>query len=180
MRRFKPKLKHNKVLSKKVKKGKRSRLLKELKEKGFVRHKNSNSYVSGLFWSTKNNKEYIFRSTYEFAYFFMLENDGNVESYIVEPFDILYRSPKDNRIHRYIPDIIVLYKDGSLKIIEIKPKCMTTDPVVVRKAEAARKYIKHIKMQATYEFITEEDIFLTNKDYVKLKNLLMKDEKGLF
>jgi len=180
MRRFKPKLKHNRVLSGKVKKGKRKRLLSELKAKGFVRHKNSNSYISGLFWSTKNNKEYTFRSTYEFAYFFMLENDDNVESYIVEPFDILYRSPKDNRIHRYIPDIIVLYKDGSLKIIEIKPKCMTTDPVVVRKAEAARKYIKMYRLDATYEFITEEDIFNTSKDYVKLKNLLLKDEKGLF
>ncbi len=180
MRRFKPKLKHHKVLSRKVKKNKKERLLRELKAKGFVRHKNSNSYISGLFWSTKNNKEYTFRSTYEFAYFFMLENDDSVESYIVEPFDILYRSPKDNKIHRYIPDIIVLYRDGSLKIIEIKPKCMTTDPVVEAKAKAAKKYIKMYRLDATYEFITEEDIFHTSKDYMKVKDILMKEEKGLF
>jgi len=180
MRRFKTKLRHHKILNKRVKKNKKERLLEELKTKGFVRHKNSNSYVSGLFWSTKNNKEYTFRSTYEFAYFFILEHDDNVESYIVEPFNILYRSPKDNRIHRYIPDIIVLYGDGSMKIIEIKPKCMTTDPVVVAKAKAAKKYIKMYHLDATYEFITEEDIFNTSQDYVKLKNLLTKDEKGLF
>lgn len=173
MRKIRKTYKNNKKLVSKIKANKRERLLTKVKEDGFISNKKSGNYVSGVFWSDKNNTDYIFRSTYEFAYWYMLENDDTVESFIVEPFSIPYLSPKDNRMHKYIPDVLILYKNGNLDLVEIKPKSMLHNAIVQRKASAARAHILRSKMGATYKFITEEDIFNTAKDYSKIKKILL-------
>jgi len=174
MRRLNVKMKHCKALSRKIKKRARKRAVKELKKNGFSRNKKSKKFYSGSFYSNKNNTEYTFRSSYELAYYHILEDDNNVSSYIVEPFKIPYINPEDNRKHNYIPDLVVLYRDGSIKIIEIKPKALLSNKVVKSKASAARIFIKKSNMRARYQFITEEDIFRTPDDYRKLKKILAK------
>ena len=180
MRKVKLSLRHNKVLRKKVKKNREDRRIKEVKEKGFIRNRNKGSYVSGMFWSSKNNREYIFRSTYEFAYFYILEQTDDVMSYIVEPFHLPYKHPFNGKIRKYYPDIMVLYRDGTMKLLEIKPASMVTDPVVARKASAARAHLLRNNIPATFEFITEEDIFNTAKDYRNLKDLLLAEPDYVF
>jgi len=174
MRKIKVKHRHNKKIKKRVKDKQRDRILTKIQKNGFVVHKRAKSYISGIFWSVKNNKEHVFRSTYEFGYFLMLENDDTVVSYVVEPFGIPYKHPFDNKIHKYWPDILILYKSGALNMVEIKPKCKVDDAVVQRKAVAARAHIRRNNMDAEYLFITEEDIFDTSKDYLNLKKLLLQ------
>ena len=172
MRKTRKTYKSNKKLVKKIRASKRERLLTKIKEDGFISNKKSGNYVSGVFWSEKNNTDYVFRSTYEFAYWYMLENDNTVESFVVEPFSLPYLSPKDNKMHRYIPDVLILYKSGDLELVEIKPKAMIYSSVVQRKASAARAYILRNKMGAIFKFVTEEDIVNTAKDYSKIKKIL--------
>lgn len=144
----------------------------EVKKNGFCIHKGDSKYKQGKFYSKKNNTEVIFRSTYELGYFHILEQDDNVIAYIVEPFEIAYIF--DGRKRKYWPDIMVLYRDGSVKIIEIKPVQMLKFRKVKAKATAARQYIKDNIPNAEYIFVTEDDIFETKADYQKMLKLIDK------
>ena len=56
----------------------------------------------------------------------------SVSEWQSEEFWIPYRSPKDNRVHRYFPDFFIKYRDGNGKrrsvVIEVKPKKETKMP----------------------------------------------------
>ena len=78
----------------------------------------------------------------------------------------------------YIPDLLVLYKDGSMCAIEIKPQEMVKDIDVQLKAKACKKYLKETftEVKVDYKFMTENDLFTNNKDYLDfLKNNKGKD-----
>lgn len=153
------------------KKLKNKRKKKNIQSKGFhAKDSGQGRYKNGIFWSKKNQKEFVFRSAYEFGYFHILEADDNVVSYIVEPFKVPYVFGGKPR--SYIPDLMVLYHDGSIKLIEIKPAALVRARMVQAKATAARRFIdKHIK-GGSFEFVTEEDIFDTQADYKKLLKLI--------
>lgn len=139
---------------------------KSIKEKGFYTIEGDSKYKQGKFFSRKNKKEVVFRSSYEFAYFHVLEEDNNVVSYIVEPFSIDYYNSGIKK--KYWPDLLVLYKDSSLKLIEIKPAAKLKFKSVRLKASAARKHCRENMENCTYHFVTEEDIFRSKEDYRKL------------
>ena len=113
-------------------------------------------YKTGNFISKKNNSSFVYRSAYEYAYLTKLEKDDDVINFIVEPFKI--------------PDIVVLRKSGLIEILEIKPKSRLCTGAVQRKASAARSYIKRNfkNSEVVYRFITEEDIFATEKEYLQV------------
>lgn len=96
-----------------------------------------------------------------------------------EEIALPYRSPIDNKIHRYFPDFYIKVKEssGQIKkyIIEIKPKKQTIEPQV--KKRKTKSYIYEVyeyaknqaKWKAAEEFckdrlwefkvITEDDLF---------------------
>lgn len=143
---------------------------KQIKKKGFSVASNRSKHKQGKFWSKKNQKEFVFRSAYEFGYFHILEADKEVVSYIVEPFQISYRY--QGSIRKYWPDLMVLYKNGSIKILEIKPAALVNSKQVQAKAAGARMFLKRNIPNAEYAFITEADIFETQADYKKLVKLI--------
>ena len=59
----------------------------------------------------------------------MFDSNKNIIKWASEEVAIPYRSPKDNRIHKYYPDFIVEQKNkkGEVEIvmIEVKPKKQT-------------------------------------------------------
>jgi hypothetical protein len=90
------------------------------------------SYRQGKF-KPKNPQKYngdptniVYRSSYELKFMQYCDLTEDVISYQSEEFFIPYRSPIDNRIHRYFPDFFIKYKDkeGNIRkvIIEVKPK----------------------------------------------------------
>jgi hypothetical protein len=103
----------------------------------------------------------------------------NVLEWQSEEKCVPYRSPIDNRIHRYFPDFLIKVKepDGSIKkyMIEIKPKKQTVPPPKPKRQ--TKGYISEVyeyaknqsKWEAArewcadrgYEFkvITEDDLF---------------------
>lgn len=72
-----------------------------------------------------NPNRIMFRSSWELKFFKYLDRMNAVMRWGSEELAIPYVSPKDNRVHKYYPDVIVWYKDtaGNIQkeIVEIKP-----------------------------------------------------------
>ncbi len=70
----------------------------------------------------------IYRSSWEVRVMKYLDENPNVIWWASEELPIPYRSPVDNRIHRYFPDFIVKVrrKDGLVMtyILEVKPESL--------------------------------------------------------
>lgn len=130
--------------------------------------KGTSKYITGDFYSNKNKFTFKYRSSYELAYFYKLEEDLNVVSYIYEPFEVEYIDFYKQK-RKYRPDLLVLYVDGSLHVSEIKPAAMLRDYDVQAKASAAKAYIKEYYKdhKIEYKFITETMIFADNTEYLE-------------
>ena len=93
---------------------------------------------SGLF-KPKNPQKYVgdptnivYRSSWECKVMSWLDRNPSIISWASEELIIPYKSPVDNRVHRYFPDFVVKVKsrDGKTKtmILEVKPKKQTLPP----------------------------------------------------
>ena len=79
-----------------------------------------------------NSSNIIYRSLWERKFCVYCDLNENVLEWQSEEKCVPYRSPIDNRIHRYFPDFLIKVKEpnGSIKkyMIEIKPKKQTVPP----------------------------------------------------
>ena len=75
----------------------------------------------------------IYRSLWERKFMKYCDLNENILEWGSEIFALPYRSPIDNRIHKYIPDFYIKVKEsnGEIKkcIIEIKPKKQAVEPI---------------------------------------------------
>ena len=103
-------------------------------------------------FSPKNPKKYrgdptkiIYRSLWELKAMKHFDTNANILEWASEELAIPYRSPVDNRIHRYFPDFLVTTRmpDGTTKtmILEVKPKKETREP---EKKRMSRRYITEV------------------------------------
>lgn len=103
----------------------------------------------------------IWRSLWERKYMKYLDGNPNILEWSSEEFFIWYKSPIDNRQHRYFPDFFVKekYSDGSIKkyLVEIKPKKQTAPPT--KPQRQTKKYISEVyeyaKNQSKWEAAKE-------------------------
>lgn len=131
-----------------------------------------------------NSANIIYRSSYEFKAFRMLDSDPNVVGWSSEEFCIQYKSPKDGKVHRYFPDILVKKRlpSGIIEttVYEIKPLAFTKPPknpskvtksyvnacityaINEAKWAAAEKYCKSNGYK--WMIITEVDLNIPSKD----------------
>ena len=86
-------------------------------------------------YSVKNTEKYlgdptdcIYRSSWERKAMVKFDESQSVLAWGSEPFAIPYRSPVDNRIHRYFPDFIVKAANNQVTLIEVKPFAETLPP----------------------------------------------------
>lgn len=125
-------------------------------------------YLTGKYYSEKNQKEFTYRSSYELKFFFILELDTKVKSYEVESLKIPYKDSEGNN-RNYIPDVIVLYKTGRIEVCEVKPNAMLDDITVKLKAKACNTYFNSLfkdnRIKYSYRFVTETDLFENSTDY---------------
>lgn len=74
----------------------------------------------------------IYRSLWERKFMVYCDNNKNILEWGSEELALPYRSPVDNRVHRYFPDFYIKVKesDGTIKkmIVEIKPFKQTVEP----------------------------------------------------
>lgn len=106
---------------------------------GIFRPKNIKKYKGDV-------KNIVYRSSWELKFMLYLDNHPDVLEWCSEEIVIPYRSPVDNKVHRYFPDFYVKRKDkdGIIEslIIEIKPKHQTKPPE--KSSKHTKKYIQEV------------------------------------
>jgi hypothetical protein len=138
--------------------------------KGWFTPKNPNKYKG-------DSKNVVYRSSWELRVMKWLDENPSVIWWASEELIIKYKSPIDQKMHRYFPDFIVRLKQKtgteSTVVIEIKPYKQTIKPVQKRKTnrflqEAATYAINQEKWRAAdlfckehgwqFKVLTEKDI----------------------
>lgn len=144
----------NPMYGKKHTKESRERMSKTRTEK-ILNGEYSGWFSKGSYYSKKMKREIPFRSSWEEQVYKILDKDENIISYIEEPLTINYYFNEKYKRH-YIPDLLVTYKDGKQKIIEIKPEFFTTAEKNKAKFKAAREFCNNKKW--LFEVWTEKTI----------------------
>lgn len=114
-------------------------------------------YYQGVY-QIKNLDKYIgdpvkcvFRSSWERTVMLRLDYSPSVLKWGAEPFNIKYINKYDNKIHRYWPDFIIVFKapEGgqTVVVVEVKPKKETKPPVKRGKKKA--RYLQECKTWVT-------------------------------
>ena len=92
---------------------------------GIFRPKNPQKYIG-------DSNNIVYRSSWECRVMNWFDQNDDIVSWASEELIVPYKSPIDNRFHRYFPDFIVKVKtrDGTMKtlMIEVKPKKQTIPP----------------------------------------------------
>lgn len=103
----------------------------------------------------------IYRSSWERKFLYYCDMNKNIIEYSSEEVVIPYRSPVDNRYHRYFVDFYIKYKDNNGKIkkalIEIKPYKQTVEPQPKKRKTKGYIYevVEYAKNQAKWEAAKE-------------------------
>lgn len=101
-------------------------------------------------------KNIIYRSSWELKFMNYCDMRPNILEWGSEEIVIPYRSPLDNKIHRYYVDFYVKVKDSNNVIkkylIEIKPKKQTMEPKVPKRKTKSYVYevTEYVKNQAKW------------------------------
>lgn len=131
---------------------------------------------SGYFHSYQNDKDIYYASLYELKALNILETDSTVKSFGRSDDRITYISQNDNNKHSYVPDLEVLYKDGTHSVIEVKAKWQLSEPATIAKINAAKKFYEE---QGTKFNVWDENKLQAMNDawHVKIKILSIKHFK---
>jgi len=103
----------------------------------------------------------VWRSLWERKYMKYLDTNENIIEWASEELALPYRSPLDNRIHRYFPDFFVKERcaDGKIKsyLVEIKPKKQTAPPIKPKRQTKGYLYevMEYAKNQSKWEVAKE-------------------------
>lgn len=123
----------------------------------------------------------IYRSLWERKCMKVFDTNPNVISWASEEIAIPYRSPIDNKKHKYFPDFLIELKSKTGKIetllIEVKPSKQTIEPEKPKSGKITKTYLTEMKsfvinkakweaaeivcMQKGWKFkiLTEKEIF---------------------
>ena len=89
----------------------------------------------------------VYRSLWERKFMKLCDNNSNILEWSSEEVIIPYKSPIDNRYHRYFVDFWIRQKnkDGKIveKLIEIKPKKYTKPPSKQKKI--TKRYVSEVR-----------------------------------
>ena len=90
-----------------------------------------------------------YRSSYELKFMNWCDKNSSIQGWVSEEIAIPYRSPMDNKVHRYFVDFYIEVKeqDGVKKyLIEVKPERFTKPP-----KPGKRKYLQEIAQYGVNE-----------------------------
>jgi hypothetical protein len=122
----------------------------------------------------------IYRSLWERKFMVYCDLNERVLEWGSEEIALPYRSPVDNKVHRYFPDFYIKVKEstGHIKkyLIEIKPKKQTAPPTKPKRQTKGYIYevYEYAKNQAKWEAAKE-----FCKDRLWEFKVLTEDELGI-
>jgi hypothetical protein len=122
-------------------------------------------------YKVKNPEKYkgdptniIYRSLWERKHMKYLDGNSNILEWSSEEIYIWYKSPIDNKAHRYFPDFYVKesYQDGNVKeyLVEIKPYKQTMAPPKPKRQTKGYIY-------EAYEYAKNQSKWEAEREYCK-------------
>ena len=106
--------------------------------KGYFKPKNPSKYLG-------DPTNIIYRSLWELKLMRYLDIHPEIVSWASEEVIIPYRSPVDNKLHRYFPDFIVKKRVDNVVetlLVEIKPESQVVEPK--RQNKPTKRYIREV------------------------------------
>jgi hypothetical protein len=129
------------------------------RKKTTTSRKRKGRYHTGIYNSPKCSKPIEYRSGWERTVCEYLDNDVDVVAYAYESLEIQYLSNlKSKKVRKYIPDFLVWYANGKVKMVEVKRENMLTNLRVQKKAAAAKVWCAAQTPKVDYEFWTDKMI----------------------
>ena len=132
--------------------------------KGKYQVQNSEKYVG--------SKAPTFRSSWENTFCRMCDENENITRWGSECVEIPYRSPLDNRWHKYYPDFLIQYIDNDgnehVELIEIKPSGQSTFESARSTKEKQQVVLNSAKWEAAQEWCKRKGIFfrVVNEEHI--------------
>ena len=122
----------------------------------------------------------IYRSLWERKFMVYCDNNNKILEWGSEEIVLPYRSPIDNKVHRYFPDFYIKVKESNGKIkryiIEIKPKKQTVEPKM--KKRKTKGYIYEV-----YEYARNQAKWKAAEEFCKDRmwefKVLTEEELGI-
>ena len=108
-----------------------------------------------------DHRNIIYRSLWERKFMVYCDLNENILEWGSEEIIVPYRSPIDNRYHRYFPDFYIKVKEksGSIQkyLIEVKPYKQTKEPIPQKKKTKSYIYnvTEYVKNQAKWKAAKE-------------------------
>jgi len=108
-----------------------------------------------------NPTKIIYRSLWELKFMKYCDRNQNILEWGSEEIIVPYRSPIDNRYHRYFPDFYIKVRENTGKIkkyiIEVKPQKQCIEPKVQKKKTRSYVYqvCEYAKNQAKWKAAEE-------------------------
>lgn len=127
---------------------------KELHQGKFV-PKNPNKYRGDI-------SNIVYRSGYEVKFMNWCDLNSDVTQWSSEEVVIPYRSPLDNKLHRYFVDFYVKIQD-KVYLIEVKPDRFTKEPAIPKRKtkrflnEVAQYAVNQAKWKAAREVCADRN-----------------------
>ena len=102
----------------------------------------------------------IYRSLWERKFMVYCDKNENILEWSSEEIALPYKSPLDNRIHRYFPYFYIKVKEGNRiqkYLVEIKPKRQVSEPKVPKRKTKGYIYEvkEYVKNQAKWKSAQE-------------------------
>tara|TARA_R100001129_G_scaffold143907_1_gene105055 strand:- start:608 stop:1048 length:441 start_codon:yes stop_codon:yes gene_type:complete len=127
-----------------------------------------------------NPSNIVYRSLWERKFMVYCDNHTKILEWGSEEIALPYRSPIDNKVHRYFPDFYIKVRESNGKIkryiIEIKPKKQTMEPKV--KKRKTKGYIYEV-----YEYAKNQAKWKAAEEFCKDRmwefKVLTEDELGI-
>tara|TARA_S200002703_G_C3778362_1_gene239734 strand:- start:408 stop:848 length:441 start_codon:yes stop_codon:yes gene_type:complete len=127
-----------------------------------------------------NPSNIVYRSLWERKFMIYCDKNENILEWASEEIALPYRSPLDNRIHRYYPDFYIKVKEsnGAIKkmLIEVKPKKQCIEPIKPKKK--TKGYIYEVK-----EYARNQAKWKAAKDFCEDRQwefkVITEDELGI-
>jgi hypothetical protein len=125
--------------------------------------KRKKHYITGVHQSIKcKNGPAKYRSGWEKVVLEYLDLCTEVTEYQYEPFQIKYVSNRSTgRIRIYIPDFLIKFTDGTVKLVEVKRENKVNSPTVKKKTIVAKAWAGRNGM--SYELWTDKKILELRK-----------------
>ena len=122
----------------------------------------------------------IYRSLWERKFMVYCDNQTKILEWGSEEIVLPYRSPIDNKVHRYYPDFYIKVRESNGKIkryiIEIKPKKQTVETKI--KKRKTKGYIYEV-----YEYAKNQAKWKAAEEFCKDRmwefKVLTEDELGI-